>query len=84
LNTCENVLALPRRGCRHRLKKVAEEAYIDACRARVDAGVRAYRKQAGKSPSEEFEHRFFNDQLLLLDYMFVHLPGATSSLSTVV
>jgi len=34
--------------------------------------VRAYRKQAGKSPSEEFEHRFFNDQVLLLDYMFVH------------
>jgi hypothetical protein len=46
--------------------------------------VRAYRKQAGKSPSEEFEHRFFSDQLLLLDYMFVHLPGATRSLSTVV
>ena len=46
--------------------------YIDACRARVDADLRAYRKQVGKAPSEEFEVRFFNDQVLLLDYMFVH------------
>src|SRR5882724_131648 len=52
--------------------KTYSQGYIDACRARVDAGVRAYRKQAGKSPSEEIEHRFFNDQVLLLDYMFVH------------
>ena len=52
--------------------KTYSQGYIDACRARVDAGVRAYRKQAGKSPSEEFDHRFFNDQVLLLDYMFVH------------
>ena len=46
--------------------------YIDACRARVDADLRAYRKQVGKAPSKEFEARFFNDQVLLLDYMFVH------------
>ena len=46
--------------------------YIDACRARVDADLRAYRKQVGKAPSQEFEGRFFNDQVLLLDYMFVH------------
>ena len=52
--------------------KTYSQGYIDACRARVDAGVRAYRKQAGKSLSEQFEHRFFNDQVLLLDYMFVH------------
>ena len=38
--------------------------YIDACRARVDADLRAYRKQVGKAPSEEFEVRFFNDQVL--------------------
>ena len=50
--------------------------YIDACRARVEADVRAYRKQVGKAPSKEFEVRFFNDQVLLLDHMFVHrLPG---------
>lgn len=48
------------------------QKYIDACRAKVDADVRAYRKQAGKAPSKEFESRFFNDQVLLLDYMFVH------------
>lgn len=46
--------------------------YIDACRARVDADLAAYRKQVGKSPSMEFDVRFFNDQVLLLDYMFVH------------
>jgi hypothetical protein len=46
--------------------------YIDACRARVDADLRAYRKQAGKTPVREFEIRFFNDQVLLLDSMFVH------------
>ena len=46
--------------------------YIDACRARVDADLRAYRKQVGKAASKEFEVRFFNDQVLLLDHMFVH------------
>ena len=46
--------------------------YIAACRARVEADLRAYRSQVGKAPSSEFEARFFNDQVLLLDYMFVH------------
>lgn len=46
--------------------------YIDACRARVDADLRAYRKQVGGSPAKEFESRFFNSQVLLLDHMFVH------------
>src|SRR6266536_2186675 len=46
--------------------------YIDACRARVAADLRAYRKQVGQAPSNAFEARFFNDQVLLLDYMFVH------------
>ncbi len=52
--------------------KTYTQDYIDACRARVDAGLRAYRKQVGKAPSKEFEVSFFNDQVLLLDYMFVH------------
>jgi hypothetical protein len=52
--------------------KAYSQNYIDACRARVDADLRAYRKQVGKAPSKEFESRFFNDQVLLLDYMFVH------------
>jgi len=53
------------------MKKYPKD-YIAACRARVDADLRAYRSQAGKTPSKEFEARFFNDQVLLLDYMFVH------------
>jgi hypothetical protein len=52
--------------------KTYSRDYIKACRSRVDASLRAYRKQVGKAPSKEFEHRFFNDQVLLLDYMFVH------------
>ena len=53
--------------------KTYSKNYIEGCRPRVDAGLRAYRKQAGKAPSREFEHRSFNDQVLLLDYnMFVH------------
>lgn len=50
--------------------KTYDQDYIDACRARVDAGVRAHRKSGAKD--KEFESRFFNDQVLLLDYMFVH------------
>src|SRR2546426_762262 len=53
------------------MKKYPKE-YIAACRARVDGVLHAYRSQVGKTPSEEFEVRFFNDQVLLLDYMFVH------------
>src|SRR5205814_9879740 len=57
--------------------KTYSQDYIDACRARVEADLRAYRSQTGKSPSREFEGRFFNDEVLLLDYMFVHrLSGA--------
>ena len=52
--------------------KTYSQDYIDACRKRVDANVKAYRKQAGKEPSPDFEGRYFNDQVLLLDYMFVH------------
>jgi hypothetical protein len=52
--------------------KTYTQDYIDACRARVDVDLRAYRKQVGKTPSKEFEVRFFNDQVLLLDHMFVH------------
>src|SRR5207247_11363654 len=38
-----------------------------------------YRKQVGKAPAKEFEDRFFKDQVLLLDYMFVHrLSGIES------
>jgi len=53
------------------MKKYSKD-YIAACRARVDADLGTYRKQVGNAPSKEFEARFFNDQVLLLDYMFVH------------
>ena len=53
------------------MKKYPKD-YIAACRARVDADLRAYRSQVGKASSRDFETRFFNDQVLLLDYMFVH------------
>ena len=53
------------------MKKYSKD-YIAACRARVDGDLRAYRKQVGNAPSKEFEARFFNDLVLLLDYMFVH------------
>jgi hypothetical protein len=57
--------------------KTYKQDFIDACRARVDGDLRAYRAQVGKTPSKEFEARFFNDEVLLLDYMFVHrLSGA--------
>jgi hypothetical protein len=48
------------------------QSYIDACRARVEADLRAYRKQVGKTSGKEFEARFFNNQVILLDHMFVH------------
>ena len=53
------------------MKKYSKD-YIETCRARVDADLREYRKQVGKAPNEEFEVRFFNSQVLLLDHMFVH------------
>jgi len=52
--------------------KTYSQDYINACRTRVEANLRAYRKQVGKAQSEEFEDLFFKDQVLLLDYMFVH------------
>ncbi len=52
--------------------KTYRQNHIDACRARVDAGLRTYRKQVGTTAVKEFAHRVFNDQLLPLDYMFGH------------
>jgi hypothetical protein len=52
--------------------KTYPKKYIDACRARVEANLRAYRKQVGKGATKDFEARYFNDQVLLLDHMFVH------------
>ena len=46
--------------------------YVAACRERVEAGLKAYRKQVGKEPNKDFETRFFNAQVLVLEHMFVH------------
>jgi len=57
--------------------KTYPKDYIAACKKRVEANVKSWRKQVGKSADPDFEARFFNDQTLLLDYMFVHrLSGA--------
>jgi hypothetical protein len=52
--------------------KKYEKKHIAACRARVEANLGAYRKQVGKALSKDFEARYFADQVLLLDHMFVH------------
>jgi hypothetical protein len=52
--------------------KTYPQEYIDTCRARVEADLRAYREQVGAAPAKDFEARFFNAQVLLLDHMFVH------------
>jgi hypothetical protein len=60
------------------------QAYIDACRARVDSQLAAFRKlaaakkrAAGKEPSldaafEAFETTFFNNMVIVLEGYFVH------------
>ena len=48
--------------------KTYEKDYVDACRAKIDADVRAF-KRAG---SKELETTFFNNMVLKLEYMFVH------------
>jgi len=52
--------------------KVYDKAYVASCRAVIDANVKSYDEQVGREPRGAFEVRFFNSQVLLLDYMFVH------------
>jgi hypothetical protein len=52
--------------------KAYPKEYVDACKARVAANLKAYRKQVGTTPTKDFETRYFADQVLLLDHMFVH------------
>lgn len=52
-----------------------EPAFIDAARSRVDEALAAYRAAVASAPAEAvaaLEPSFFNDQVLLLDYRFVH------------
>ncbi len=62
------------------------QGYIDGCRARVDSSVSAYRDMVSASTklrpandgaqltsaTEALETAFFNNMVLLLDYMFAH------------
>src|SRR5207247_7405469 len=52
--------------------KTYSQDYIHASRPSAEPDLRAYRKQVAEASSKEFEDRFFKDQDLLLDYMFVH------------
>src|SRR6266536_3112702 len=45
---------------------------IDAGRARIESALRAYRRLPVAATKGEFEAVFFNNLVLLLDYMFVH------------
>lgn len=65
------------------MKNYTQE-YIDACRSRVDADLSAYGSlvSAANTVSEQtfvtgdFEATFFNNMMLILDYLFVHrLPS---------
>src|ERR1700704_3803597 len=52
------------------------QEYIDACRAKVESDLAAYRNVAGNQPASEtteaFEATFFNNMVLVLDHLFVH------------
>jgi hypothetical protein len=45
---------------------------IDTGRALIEAGLRAYRDLPVKTRTRQFEALFFNRELLILDYLFVH------------
>jgi hypothetical protein len=50
---------------------------IDTARAMVEADLRAYRALPPAAKTKAFEANFFNREVLLLDYLFVHrLTGA--------
>jgi hypothetical protein len=53
-----------------------EQSYIDACRARTEAQLEAYRALAkaakSKAAVEAFAPTFFNNAVLALDHCFMH------------
>ena len=60
-----------RRGCVLGMKTY-DARYVASCRETIDRNVRLYDTHAGLSPDTQFDAAFFNTQLMLLDYMFVH------------
>ena len=62
--------------------KKYDQSYIDACRSKVEADLRAYRKVVGKGKpadgaARDFESTFFNNLVIKLEYMFVHRLSGT-------
>jgi hypothetical protein len=51
--------------------KVYTKEYVDDCRAKVDRDVAAFKSLPGAVP-EAFESAFFNNMVLVLDYLFVN------------
>lgn len=45
---------------------------VDACRRRVALQISTYQGVKGASGIASFEHQFFNNMVLVLDYLFVH------------
>ncbi len=50
--------------------------YVDACRRRIDLQVAAYQRVKGTPGTDAFEEQFFNNMVLVLDYLFVHRTRA--------
>jgi len=48
--------------------KTYERGYVNACRAKIDADVRAFKRSGAKG----LETTFFNNLVLKMEYMFVH------------
>ena len=50
--------------------------YVDACRRRVDLQISTFQGVKGASGIASFEHQYFNNMVLVLDYLFVHRTRA--------
>ena len=48
--------------------KTYERGYVNACRAKIDADVRVFKRSGAKG----LETTFFNNLVLKMEYMFVH------------
>jgi hypothetical protein len=58
-------------------RKTYTRQEIDTARAMIEADLRAYRALPAAAKTKAFEVNFFNREVLLLDYLFVHrLTGA--------
>lgn len=48
------------------------ENYLADCKAKLEADLQAYRLQVGNSLDEDFSTRFFNNLVLVMNYMFIN------------